>query len=105
MAYNGCGVIVTRSVERHEWGFALIEDGIQVAELEVREKDGVYFACNLESHATAQGLIALLKSVIQTEWDKPFFAIVELKNPRAEELMKLYERIGAVKNSVIMEVL
>lgn len=104
MAGNGSGFIVTRVIERHDWGFALLEDNVQVAELEVREKDGCYFACNLESHATAQGLIRLLQAVKGVRWDRPFFLIVELKNPRAEELMKLYERIGAVKNSVIMEV-
>lgn len=74
------------------------------ASVHISRESGCLHAHDLESYGDPGDLLAVLRRVQILGQEEPIYIYVSLSNPKAVKLMKLYKKLGAERDGVMLKV-
>lgn len=69
----------------------------------VTRREGCLFAHDLECYGDTVGLLQIIRELQAIARSEPLYLHVSLSNPKAERLMRLYQKLGATVEAVILK--
>lgn len=92
------------TIEGRPGKLVAVEDGRVVASMSIYRLNKTMIATDLEGTGNPQAIAMGLTALKELSAIEPVLIGVDLSNPKADRLMKAYERFGARKVMMMMEV-